>query len=53
MNSTIENWKYLLGLKYENKRNDNVFTKEKILSVKQIPIFQIVEKFTGKEVSSM
>ena len=46
MNSTIKNWKYLLQLKYENKRNPSVLSREKILKVKQIPIERLVERFT-------
>jgi len=40
------NWKYLLQLKYENKRNPSVLSREKILKVKQIPIERLVERFT-------
>ncbi len=49
MNATIKSWKYLLQLKFENKRNTNVLSREKILKVKQIPIERIVERFTWKK----
>jgi len=43
--SNIESWKYMLQLKYENKRDKDSLTRRDILRVKEIPIDLLVEKF--------
>jgi len=50
MQSTIESWKYMIQLKYENKRNKDSLTREDILRVKDIPLDLLVEKFTGTKI---
>jgi DNA primase len=50
MESTIENWKYMIQLKYENKRNKDSLTKGDIMKVKEIPIEILVEKFIGAKI---